>query len=333
MLVHCKAGISRSATVCIAYIMWFKHWTMETAYQFLKSKRSLIAPNLNFMRQLLEFQNELEASGRACAIATDSDESNDVAMTSLSPTDVTTPERKLSRSSRSSASSYTSAISCTCDCDDVGAFHASASLTSSSLSSCSSAAATGLSARDARRSMRSVTSLCSFCSNSTFASLDSDVIHDSLLSPVTTPLSAYHTPLQSAGFDCACRLRHSGAAHACDFSAFVFHSSPLDSAESDDVTRLRPSRDLTASPPTQQQLTVSGMTSATLRPHRPPVTSDTSVRPKTALPALFQLPVTTSSCAQQVFSFDFASVAGSMDSSAAAGSSPVVCNSPLLSPS
>ena len=64
MLVHCHAGISRSATVCIAYIMWYRHWSMEKAYSFLKSKRSLIAPNLNFMRQLHEFEAQLEDNGK-----------------------------------------------------------------------------------------------------------------------------------------------------------------------------------------------------------------------------------------------------------------------------
>ena len=62
VLVHCKAGISRSATICLAYLMWYHKWTLEQAYDFLKAKRRLISPNLNFMRQLLEFEQQLQTS-------------------------------------------------------------------------------------------------------------------------------------------------------------------------------------------------------------------------------------------------------------------------------
>ena len=59
VLVHCQAGISRSATICIAYLMFAKELKLDEAYDFLKAKRSLISPNLNFMRQLSEFETEL----------------------------------------------------------------------------------------------------------------------------------------------------------------------------------------------------------------------------------------------------------------------------------
>ena len=107
MLVHCHAGISRSATVCIAYIMWLKHWTMECAYQFLKSKRSLIAPNLNFMRQLVEFENELEENCRG-------------QMQQRLQSGSRATSQRSSTSTRSSDSSYASAVSC-CDCEVLAA--------------------------------------------------------------------------------------------------------------------------------------------------------------------------------------------------------------------
>jgi len=59
VLVHCEAGISRSATICIAYLMCYKRWTLEFAYDFVKSRRNLIAPNLNFMQQLHQFETQL----------------------------------------------------------------------------------------------------------------------------------------------------------------------------------------------------------------------------------------------------------------------------------
>lgn len=57
--VHCVAGISRSATVCIAYLMKHLCWELQRAFDFLKAKRSCVAPNLSFMGQLLVFEKQL----------------------------------------------------------------------------------------------------------------------------------------------------------------------------------------------------------------------------------------------------------------------------------
>ena len=59
VLVHCQAGVSRSATICIAYLMYHKRVPMEQAYDYLKGRRSVIAPNVNFMCQLMEYEAEL----------------------------------------------------------------------------------------------------------------------------------------------------------------------------------------------------------------------------------------------------------------------------------
>lgn len=63
VLIHCRAGISRSATVCIAYLMYGGHLTLDEAHDYLKRCRPLISPNLNFMRQLAEFETCLTAGG------------------------------------------------------------------------------------------------------------------------------------------------------------------------------------------------------------------------------------------------------------------------------
>ena len=60
VFVHCHAGISRSATICIAYVMKTMQWGLSKAYEFVKQKRPCISPNLHFMGQLLEFQKQLE---------------------------------------------------------------------------------------------------------------------------------------------------------------------------------------------------------------------------------------------------------------------------------
>lgn len=54
ILVHCNAGVSRSATVCIAYLMKIESMTFVQAYNLVKSKRPCIQPNAGFMRQLKE---------------------------------------------------------------------------------------------------------------------------------------------------------------------------------------------------------------------------------------------------------------------------------------
>jgi len=59
VLVHCMAGISRSATVCIAFLMKHMNWDLQKAFDFLKDKRPCVAPNLSFMGQLLAFQRQL----------------------------------------------------------------------------------------------------------------------------------------------------------------------------------------------------------------------------------------------------------------------------------
>ncbi|CAG0880182.1 unnamed protein product [Cyprideis torosa] len=59
VLVHCHAGISRSPTVTIAYVMKRLHLTSEEGFRYVKSKRPIIAPNFNFLGQLLEFEHEL----------------------------------------------------------------------------------------------------------------------------------------------------------------------------------------------------------------------------------------------------------------------------------
>ncbi|KAL1494250.1 hypothetical protein ABEB36_009875 [Hypothenemus hampei] len=61
VLVHCKMGISRSASVVIAYAMKAYNWDFNKALLHVKEKRSCIKPNTNFLTQLETYQGILDA--------------------------------------------------------------------------------------------------------------------------------------------------------------------------------------------------------------------------------------------------------------------------------
>ncbi|XP_065314034.1 uncharacterized protein LOC135923291 [Gordionus sp. m RMFG-2023] len=62
ILVHCKMGISRSASVVIAYVMKSQRLSYDIALSLVRSKRPCVQPNPNFERQLLTYQGILRAS-------------------------------------------------------------------------------------------------------------------------------------------------------------------------------------------------------------------------------------------------------------------------------
>jgi len=62
-LVHCALGISRSVTICLAYLVKYGGRTLREAYFELKKKRPIIRPNEGFWRQLIAF--ETAKCGRA----------------------------------------------------------------------------------------------------------------------------------------------------------------------------------------------------------------------------------------------------------------------------
>uniref|UniRef100_A0A8C2H0B5 protein-serine/threonine phosphatase n=1 Tax=Cyprinus carpio TaxID=7962 RepID=A0A8C2H0B5_CYPCA len=61
-LVHCKMGVSRSASTVIAYAMKEYGWDLKQAFEYVKERRAVTKPNPSFMRQLEEYQGILMAS-------------------------------------------------------------------------------------------------------------------------------------------------------------------------------------------------------------------------------------------------------------------------------
>lgn len=59
VLVHCEAGISRSPTICMAYLMKTKQFRLKDAFDYIKQRRSVVSPNFGFMGQLLQYESEI----------------------------------------------------------------------------------------------------------------------------------------------------------------------------------------------------------------------------------------------------------------------------------
>ena len=59
ILVHCFAGKSRSASFVIAYLMKYQKMNYTNAFQYVKSHRAVVEPNLGFVLQLYAFEKTL----------------------------------------------------------------------------------------------------------------------------------------------------------------------------------------------------------------------------------------------------------------------------------
>lgn len=59
VLVHCHMGISRSATIVIAYLMKALNMPYDEVLAMVKAKRPIIDPCLAFTWKLMEYQKEL----------------------------------------------------------------------------------------------------------------------------------------------------------------------------------------------------------------------------------------------------------------------------------
>jgi protein-tyrosine phosphatase len=53
------AGISRSTSCVMAYLMMEYGKTMKQAYEYVKARRNIICPNPGFVKQLISFEMKL----------------------------------------------------------------------------------------------------------------------------------------------------------------------------------------------------------------------------------------------------------------------------------
>jgi len=59
VLVHCFAGLSRSASLVCAYLMRENRWTYAQSLDFVRAARPNVCPNEGFVRQLIAYEQDL----------------------------------------------------------------------------------------------------------------------------------------------------------------------------------------------------------------------------------------------------------------------------------
>lgn len=58
ILIHCSYGVSRSASIVIAYLISKRGKNYEEAYNYVKERRSIIEPNEGFKEQLVKYSDK-----------------------------------------------------------------------------------------------------------------------------------------------------------------------------------------------------------------------------------------------------------------------------------
>ncbi|KAI8428652.1 hypothetical protein MSG28_007382 [Choristoneura fumiferana] len=69
VLVHCVAGVSRSVTVTLAYLMQRHRLSLRDAFELVRARKTDIAPNFHFMRQLHAFEQDLGLRERSASLS------------------------------------------------------------------------------------------------------------------------------------------------------------------------------------------------------------------------------------------------------------------------
>eukprot|EP00760_Papus_ankaliazontas_P036332 PhM_4_TR8290/c1_g1_i1/m.40593 len=90
VLVHCFAGMSRSATVTIAFLMMRRGMRLDEAYRLVKERRPAIHPNEGFLRQLIALDAEIY--GTTCS---DNNNNNNQNSAGVRPLDLASLNRHI----------------------------------------------------------------------------------------------------------------------------------------------------------------------------------------------------------------------------------------------
>ncbi len=67
-IIHCVCGISRAASITIAYLMKYKKMSLRSAHDFVLGRRACIRPNPGFWRQLQDYEKRLMGASQTHAV-------------------------------------------------------------------------------------------------------------------------------------------------------------------------------------------------------------------------------------------------------------------------
>jgi protein-tyrosine phosphatase len=71
ILVHCACGVSRSSTLCCAYLIKHHSMSVEDAIIHLRARRHIIQPNSAFLEQLIRYNEQIECDKKTMNIITE----------------------------------------------------------------------------------------------------------------------------------------------------------------------------------------------------------------------------------------------------------------------
>uniref|UniRef100_W5NNP8 Zgc:153044 n=1 Tax=Lepisosteus oculatus TaxID=7918 RepID=W5NNP8_LEPOC len=77
-LVHCNAGVSRSAALCLAYLMKHRSMTLREAHTWVRTRRPIVRPNRGFWKQLISYEHKLYGSTTVKMVASSIGEIPDI---------------------------------------------------------------------------------------------------------------------------------------------------------------------------------------------------------------------------------------------------------------
>lgn len=84
VLVHCMWGMSRSASIIIAYLMATQGMSLMRSLMHVKAKRSVVRPNRGFVGQLVIYEEKLRHRERVRVRVRESERSTDTSLIRIS---------------------------------------------------------------------------------------------------------------------------------------------------------------------------------------------------------------------------------------------------------
>ncbi|UJR31261.1 hypothetical protein I4U23_018761 [Adineta vaga] len=89
VLVHCSAGISRSPTLVLAYMIKKYHLKLDEAFNKMRQLRRIVDPNVSFMIQLQDWENKCLVSSSSSSSTTTGESIENLSCTNSRPTSST----------------------------------------------------------------------------------------------------------------------------------------------------------------------------------------------------------------------------------------------------